>query len=132
MDLVGALVTMALGGRPAVRAPGRPGVDTHQTLLAVLGAAEQGGGRRGVAAELVRAWRGRAGRTGSREELTPVHGDPLAAVPVLVASAATLARPAWASWFTSGSVGNYALTTHAWNEILLLADDDRPAGRSSR
>jgi hypothetical protein len=43
---------------------------------------------------------------GSAEELTPVRGDPAAALPVL----AMLIRPALWRWFASGSVAGYALT----------------------
>jgi len=84
VDLTGALVEVA-------RAPARsgsvppspiavPGVRTHQLLLAVLGAAQQGG-RRAVARELVHAVLHRGEYRGSREELTPGRGDPLARCP---------------------------------------------------
>jgi hypothetical protein len=129
VDLVGALVSLARGDTPAVQASGRPGVATHQTLLAVLGAAQRGTGRRGVAGALLDGWGHRGGRRGSREELTPLRGDPLAALPVVMASAATLVHPAWWSWFTSGSVGNYALTPEAWEVVRSLAADGGPAAR---
>ena len=87
VDLAGALVEVA-------RAPARsgsvqpqpaavPGARTHQLLLAVLGAAHQGG-RRDVARELVHAVLHRGEYRGSREELTPGRGDPLAPLPVTV------------------------------------------------
>ena len=120
VDLTGALVEVA-------RAPARsgsvppspiavPGVRTHQLLLAVLGAAHQGG-RRAVARELVHAVLHRGEYRGSREELTPGRGDPLAPLPVMVIALATLIRPdAWRR-FVGGSAGAYALTPAAWREL---------------
>ena len=120
VDLTGALVEVA-------RAPARsgsvqslepqpaavPGARTHQLLLAVLGAAHQGG-RRAVARELVHAVLHRGEYRGSREELTPGRGDPLAPLPVMVIALATLIRPdAWRH-FVGGSAGAYSLTPAAW------------------
>lgn len=122
VDLVGAMMELARGNAPRRQATGRPHVRTHQLLLAVLGAAEQGRGQRGVARELVSAWR-RAGRYAkSAEELTPVRGDRRAALPLLVASAATLARPEAHVWFTRGSVAAYALSPDGWRRILAAAE----------
>ncbi|MDA8342874.1 MAG: ATP-grasp domain-containing protein [Actinomycetota bacterium] len=117
VDLVGALVEVARGAA-TVQPSGRPGVRTHQLLLAVLGAAQHGDGRRGVAAELLGAWRRSGPYSGSVEELTPVHRDPIALLPVVVASMSALAWPPSWSWFASGSVGNYALTPDGWEQIL--------------
>jgi hypothetical protein len=117
VDLVGALVDLAGGGRPAPQAGGASGVATHQLLLAVLGAAQHGGGRRGVAAELVAAWRRSGSYRGSAEELTPTRGDRRAAVPVVAAALATLVRPATWSAFADGSVANYALTPGGWDRV---------------
>ena len=122
VDLVGAMVDLAVGDPVAVQDPGRPGVATHQALLAVLGVAQQGRGRRGVARELVDACRHRGEFSGSVEELTPAHRDPLAVTPLVMASVATLARPSSWSWFTSSSVQNYALTAPAWDEVRRHAE----------
>jgi len=134
VDLAGALVEVA-------RAPARsgsvqslepqpaavPGVRTHQLLLAVLGAAHQGG-RRAVARELVHAVLHRAEYRGSREELTPGRGDPLAPLPVTVIALATLIRPdAWRH-FVGGSAGAYSLTPAAWRQIRRAADGGPGAG----
>jgi glutathione synthase/RimK-type ligase-like ATP-grasp enzyme len=131
VDLAGALVE-------AARAPARsgsvqpqpaavPGVRTHQLLLAVLGAAHQGG-RRAVARELVQAVLNRGEYQGSREELTPGRGDPLAPLPVMVIALATLIRPdAWRR-FAGGSAGAYSLTPAAWRQIRLAADGGPDAG----
>jgi glutathione synthase/RimK-type ligase-like ATP-grasp enzyme len=121
VDLVGALLAVAVDSDPAAAPPGRPGVATHQLLLAVLGAAQGGGGRRAVARELIDALARRGAYRGSAEELTPTRGDRRAALPVLAAAAATLARPSTAAFFTSGSVENYALSPAGWDDIRALS-----------
>jgi biotin carboxylase len=117
VDLVGTLLDVALDRTPAPQPTGRAGVRTHQLLLAVLGAAQQGRGRRGVLRELSAARRHRGSYADSTEELTPVHRDRLAPIPVALAVAATLVRPRAWTWFASGSVKAYALTPGAWQEI---------------
>jgi hypothetical protein len=118
VDLVGAMVDVACGAHPSHQADGPSGVTTHQLLLAVLGAAQQGGGRRRVAAELLAGCRHTGPYAASVEELTQAHHDPMALVPLAMASVATLIRPASWSWFASGSVDNYALTPDGWEQIL--------------
>jgi hypothetical protein len=118
VDLVGALVDAARGGAPGVQPPGRPGVATHQLLLAILGAAAQGRGRRGVAAEIRAALTHSGLYRGSAEELTPVHGDPRTALPVLMAAAALMVRPTIWRLLASGSVAGYALTPAGWDSLL--------------
>ena len=117
VDLVGTLVDVSLGTAVPAAAPPRPGVRTHQLLLAVLGAAQHGGGRRGVARELALAIARRGPYAGSAEELTPLHGDPVAAVPVAAAALATLVSPGAHRFFTGGAVESYALTPEAWERI---------------
>jgi predicted ATP-grasp superfamily ATP-dependent carboligase len=118
VDLVGALLAVSMGERVNPLPPGRPGVRTHQLLLAVLGAAQRGGGRRGIARELAAALTHRGPYAGSTEELTPLGGDPLAAIPVAAAALATLAHPASWRLFTDGAVSAYALTPTAWKQIV--------------
>ncbi len=117
VDLVAALLDAAMGTQSEPQGPGRPEVATHQLLLAVLGAAQHGRGRLGVAAELRSALTHSGSYRGSSEELTPWRGDLRAVTPVAAAAVATLVRPAWWRWFTSGSVSSYALTPAAYNEI---------------
>lgn len=121
VDLVGAMAEVALGQHPPTQAPGAEGVCTHQTLMAILGRAEQGGGRRGVGRELIAALARSGPYRRSIEELTPCGGDFVAAAPVVMAAAATLAWPGTWTWFTSGSVAGYALTPEAWDEIVAAA-----------
>ena len=128
VDLAGALVEVARSGSSRVPQPAAvPGARTHQLLLAVLGAAHHGG-RRDVARELVQALLHRGEYRGSREELTPARGDPLAPLPVMAIALATLIRPdAWRH-FVGGSAGAYSLTPTAWRQIRRAADGGPGAG----
>jgi len=118
VDLVGAMLDLT-GSAPApVRPPGRPGVLTHQALLAILGAAEQTGSRRAILGEAHDALLSRGDYAGSTEELTPLSRDPLAAVPLLAALTATLSSPPLWRKFHSGAVGPYAVTPDAWRRIV--------------
>jgi ATP-grasp domain len=118
VDLVGAMLEIA-DDKPASEQPiGQVGVRTHQTLIAILGAAEQAGTRRAVWREALDAILSRGAFAGSAEELTPLGGDPLAAVPVAVALAATLVHPPLWRKFHAGAVGPYAVTPEAWQRIV--------------
>jgi biotin carboxylase len=121
VDLVGALLDIAGGSSPELQSAGRPGVATHQLLLAVLGAGAQGRGRRGLAAEIRAALAQAGAYRDSAEELTPVRGDPRAALPVLAAAAVMLIRPALWHRIASGSVTDYALTPAGWDSLLSTA-----------
>jgi glutathione synthase/RimK-type ligase-like ATP-grasp enzyme len=116
VDLVRAMLEVARWGRSRPQPPGRPGVRTHQVLLAILGAARDGG-RRGVAGELRDALLRRGDYRGSREELTPRGGDLLAGLPVTLTALATLARPAAWQDLAGGSTGSYSLSPAAWEEL---------------
>jgi hypothetical protein len=118
VDLTGAMLEIACGGAPPAQPLGRPGVKTHQLLLAILGAGVEGRGRRGVVAEIVAALTRAGLYRGSAEELTPVRRDPEAAVPVLAATLALLIRPALWRRLSSGAVANYALTPAGWQSLL--------------
>jgi len=117
VDLVTPMLELAWGATPAGQRPGRPDVRTHQLLLAVLGAAQQSGRRGPVIAELLAAARHTGDYRGSAEELTPVRGDPRAAVPVAIAAAATVIQPSAWRWFAGGSVRNYSLTPAGWRQL---------------
>lgn len=118
VDLVGALLEVAVGGTPVPRPSPVAGVGTHQLLLSVLGAAQHVGTRRAVLTELTQCRRHGGAYADSVEELTPIGGDLRTMVPVAAAAAATLVRPAWWSAFASGAVSSYALTPAGWDEIL--------------
>ena len=124
VDLVGALLDLARLAHPAVAPVGKTSVRSCQLLLAVLGAAQDKGSRIAVARELIRALGRRDEYADAVEELTPTSEDPIAAIPVIAAVAATLAwPPLWRS-FHSGAVGPYALTPEAWSEILSASASD--------
>ena len=120
VDLTRALVEVALAGTSRPQPDGTPGARTHQLLLAVLGAAQQGR-RREVARELAAAALRRGSYRGSREELTPGRGDLLGPVPVAVAGLAALAWPGAWRQFVGGSAGAYSLTPAAWGELTEAA-----------
>ena len=122
VDLVAAMLDVA-GDAPAQeRSSGGAGVRTRQTLLAILGAAEQHGARGVVLREAFDAICARGDYAASIEELTPVAGDPIAAVPVVAALIASLIHPPLWRKFHAGAVGPYAVTPEAWKEILAAAD----------
>jgi hypothetical protein len=121
VDLVSAMLDLAQSRHPAVYPPGKAGVRTRQILLAILGAAQHQGSRTAIVRECASALYRRGEYAGSVEELTPVAGDPLAAVPVIVALLLTLVRPSLWQLFHSGAVGAYALTPQGWQQILAAA-----------
>ena len=121
VDLVGAMLSLAESRFVTLQTEGRPGVRSHQLLLAILGAAQLHNSRTAVVRELLRALQKKGPYVASVEELTPVRGDGLSAIPVLAAALATLIWPnAWRV-FHAGAVGSYALTPNAWAQIVSLA-----------
>jgi hypothetical protein len=121
VDLVAAMLDIAADTPAQVRPPGSAGVRTRQTLLAILGAAEQQGTRSAVLREAFDTLFTRGDYSGSVEELTPVAGDPIAAVPVIAALAASLIHPPLWRKFHTGAVGPYAVTPEAWDQIRSAA-----------
>jgi hypothetical protein len=92
-------------------------VRSRQLLLGVLGAAEKGS-RRGIIGELIDALAGHGDYAGAVEELTPLAGDPIAALVVIVAVLTVLIRPSLWRMFHSGATGSYSLTPEAWRSIV--------------
>jgi predicted ATP-grasp superfamily ATP-dependent carboligase len=125
VNLVDALLDVALDRSPEAQPTGLAGVNTHQLLLALLGAAAHGQGRRGILRELVGAVRHRAGYSSSVEELTPLRHDLRTSIPVGTALVATLVRPQAWRFFSSGAVAGYALSPDAWNSILAARTTER-------
>jgi hypothetical protein len=127
VDLTGALVEVARSGTARPQAAGHPGAQTHQTLLAILGAAARGGRRRDIARELGHALTRSGPYRHSTEELTPVRwpgtgADPAAAIPGIAAALATLVRPALWRQFVAGAASAYSLTPAAWQTLLAQAE----------
>jgi glutathione synthase/RimK-type ligase-like ATP-grasp enzyme len=122
VDLVAAMLDLA-GDAPArERSPGAADVRTRQTLLAILGAAQQHGARGAVLREAFNAIFARGDYAGSIEELTPVTGDPIAAIPVVTALLASLIHPPLWRKFHAGAIGPYAVSPEAWDEILAAGE----------
>ncbi len=117
VDLVGALVDLALGGVPAAQGPGRAGVLTHQSLIALLGAAARPHPRRAVLGEVVDAVGHRGAYRGSVEELTPLAGDWRAVTPSALAVAAMVVHPPAWRFFASNATTNYALSPEGWRQL---------------
>jgi len=116
-DLVGLLLGVATGTPPLRGAESRPGVTTHQLLMAVLGAAQHTGRRRAVVGEVAAALAHRAACTGSHEELLPLRGDWRTLTLPVLATMATLLRPASYRWFAQGAVASYALSAEGWRAL---------------
>lgn len=122
VDLVAAMLDVASDAPGRERSSADAAVRTRQTLLAILGAAEQHGARGTVIREAFDAIFARGDYASSVEELTPVAGDPVAAVPVVAALVASLIHPPLWRKFYAGAVGPYAVTPEAWDEILAAAE----------
>jgi glutathione synthase/RimK-type ligase-like ATP-grasp enzyme len=121
VDLVGAMLALAKGGHPPAMPAGRGGVRSRQLLLGVLGAAERGA-RVAVLRELIAALGRRGNYKDAVEELTPVGGDPIAALPVILAVLATLIKPSLWRLFHAGATGPYSLTPEAWRRIIAASE----------
>lgn len=115
--LVEQWLRVSAGEPVAAVAPGAAGIRTHALLLAVLGAAASGGGRRAVLGELARAATGRGWYAHSAEELTPA-ADPLSLVPLGLAAAVLLGRPALWSRLAGTATPPHALTAAGWRQLL--------------
>jgi len=137
VDLTGTLLEVARSGSAAPQPPGRPGAQTHQALVAVLGVAGRSGRRRDIMRELLGALTGSGDYRSSTEELTPVRWpgagtDPVTAIPVTVATLATLIRPAAWRHFAGGATSAYALSPAAWQALLETAWPSLTGWRSRR
>ena len=117
LDLVGLLLDLAAGGAPAVPAPSREGVGTHQVLLAVLGAAEHDRRRRAVWRQLADAARHAGPYRGGVEELTPLAGDPLALAPVAAAVLLSTLHPRLGLALGASGPRSYAISPSGWVQL---------------
>ena len=121
VDLVAAMLDVAGDATAQERSSGAAGVRTRQTLLAILGTAEQQGARGAILREAFDAIFAQGDYASSIEELTPVAGDPVAAIPVVAALVASLIHPPLWRIFHAGAVGPYAVTPEAWEAIIAAA-----------
>jgi putative transposase len=111
------MLDVAGGGPAQERSSGRAGVRTRKTLVAILGGAAQQGARGAVLREAFDAIFARGDYAGSVEELTPVAGDPVAAVPVLAAFVASPIHPL--VWVMGWPSGLSSATPEAIGELLV-------------
>src|SRR5690606_21097382 len=96
----------------------RPGVRTHQLLLALTGAAHDGARRRHIASEAIQAITRRGAYRHSQEELTPIRGgDWRSGLLTGAVLAALLVRPGSWRWFADGTVSSYALSANGWESL---------------
>jgi predicted ATP-grasp superfamily ATP-dependent carboligase len=109
VDLVGLLLTVSLGQRPAPIPDGCAGTRTHLALQALLGCALRGGTRRDIVREMYDLATRRGRYADSVEELTPVRRDWPSGVPLAVTALCLMASPGFAG----------RLQSHGWGAHLL-------------
>jgi predicted ATP-grasp superfamily ATP-dependent carboligase len=93
VDLIGLLLAVSLGERPAPAANGRTGTRTHLGIQALLGRALAGGTRIDTLREACNLLMRRGPYAGSTEELTPVAADWPSALPLIMTMVVLVARP---------------------------------------
>lgn len=121
LDLIEVLLDVAQRRPPRRRPEPQTGVRTTQLLLALLGGATTPTPRRAVLAELTHAATATGAYRSSREELTPLASDPLAAAAIATLAAALLIKPGAHTRLAGGSVADYALTANGWTTLLNAA-----------
>lgn len=99
---------------------GVSGTRTHGAIALAIGAAERSRRRLPILNVLARATVDRT----SREVLTPVRSDPLSAIPLAVAVARVLARPASAATMAAAAIGAYSVGPEAITTIRATAGQD--------
>jgi ATP-grasp domain-containing protein len=109
VDLVGLLLRISLGETPAPLPGSREGVLTHLAIQALLGCGARGETRFDILREIVRLCASSAPYAGSSEELTPVRGDWMSAMPLAVTTALLLASPKSAIKLARGGFGAHLL-----------------------
>jgi biotin carboxylase len=123
-DMVGALLSVALGQPVDPAPPCAVGVRTHQLLMALLGAAQRSQPRRRVLNEVRCGVRHRGVYADSAEELLPWRGDWRTVVLPVAVVLATLANPRLWRAFTDGAVSHYALAPEGWRQLQRLTPLD--------
>ncbi|KAL5319245.1 hypothetical protein ACEPPN_012295 [Leptodophora sp. 'Broadleaf-Isolate-01'] len=131
VDLVEELLDVSLGKEVESRAPkhGIEGVETHQLLLAMMKEADEGRGM--LLVEIFKALMGFDQYGGSVEELTPLEGDILWSLSLLVCLflGLIIGGPWAARKLSRDTVANYAVGRKGWGEILKGVDERKETGR---
>jgi hypothetical protein len=131
VDLVGALLDISRGSDGSEtenevkkRMIGEEGMQTHQLVLALLGAAKEG--RFSLVKEVwmaVRGWDGYYGYKGSVEELTPIRGDWRSIFVLLGLAVLLFVGGRWMQErLSGGTIQNYAVSPEGWEEICRMQD----------
>ncbi|MDB5575982.1 MAG: hypothetical protein JWR80_1158 [Bradyrhizobium sp.] len=109
LDLVGLLLRVSRGERPAKSDESRAGVRTHLAMQALLGCASRGGTRRDLIGECWNLATGGGPYAGSTEELTPLRRDWISAVPLAMIAMLLLAAPGRGVALARGGWGAHLL-----------------------
>ncbi len=113
VDLIGLLLAVSLGERPASVPEGRPGTRTHLGIQSLLGRALASRTRGDVMHEAYSLIARRGLYAGSVEELTPVAADWPSAMPLVMTMVLLFARPSIAAWLQSKGWGSHLLGARA-------------------
>lgn len=132
VDLVEELLDVSLGKEVESRPPkhGIEGVETHQLILAMMKATEEG--RVMLLVEVFKALMGLDQYRGSVEELTPLEGDVVRSLLLLVCLfLGLIVGGPWTVRKVNGdTIANYALGRNGWEEILKRVDKREETGGS--
>lgn len=124
-------VRLSLGEHVPSVVDGTRSARSHGLIHAVLGAAADGGGRRGVLATAGRVLARRGEYAGSVEGLTPLRADPPSAVAMAVTVGRLVLDPARAHPMATGTIANYALG-HAVTALTSTDPADLGSGGPGR
>ncbi|MEA2892626.1 MAG: hypothetical protein QOI05_3419 [Bradyrhizobium sp.] len=113
LDLVDLLLRVSRGKTPEPAPDSREGVRTHLAMQALLGCAARGGTRREIFRECIRIAARDGPYAGSVEELTPVRGDWIGALPLAITALALLAKPKLAGTLSKKGWGAHLLGTES-------------------
>jgi predicted ATP-grasp superfamily ATP-dependent carboligase len=113
LDLVDLLLRVSRGKTPEPAPDSREGVRTHLAMQALLGCAARGGTRREIFRECIRVATRREPYADSVEELTPVRGDWIGAVPLAMTALALLVNPKLAGRLSKKGWGAHLLGTES-------------------
>lgn len=123
VNVVDALIRVALGEEIEPVYTRQLGVRTHQAFLVLMARALEGAGRRQLAAECWRHWTASAGYRHSRDEVTRLADDWLSLFPYLGVTLLLLLRPAAAHGVVRRTVDNYSLSEAGARQIARLSGD---------
>jgi biotin carboxylase len=128
VDLVEEMLQVTLGTEVEEERPpkhGIEGVETHQLVIALLKAAQEG--RMHLLGEVFKALMGFHEYAGSREELTPLDNDGVwSFLGLTVIFFGLLIGGSWvAEKLTGDTIKNYSLSPKGWKQILEKVDAEK-------